>query len=50
MGAYLFNGHKIDILPVIFGFVLYMDDDLTPIEATEGEVLDIISNGQRLSY
>lgn len=50
MGAYLFNGHKIDILPVLFGYVVYMDDDLEPIDATEDEVQDIISNGQRLSY
>ena len=50
MGTYLYNGPKIDILPVMFGFVLYVDDDLTPVDADSEKVYNIISNGSKLNY
>ena len=43
---YRYNGHLIDVFVNLFGFVAYLDNDLEPLDVSEEEYLDIVSNGK----
>lgn len=49
MGTYLHNGHKVDLFPSVLGYYAYLDDDLEPLDVSEAEVVDIITNGTRIN-
>ena len=45
MGTYKYNGHEVDVYYTLAGYVAHLDGDLEPIDITEEEYVDIVSNG-----
>lgn len=43
--TYRYNGHLVDVFVSLFGFVAYLDNDLEPMDISEAEYIDVITNG-----
>ena len=42
---YRYNGHLVDVFANLFGYVAYLDNDLEPLDVSEKEYVDIVTNG-----
>ena len=42
---YLHNGHKVDLYTSLAGHYAFLDDDLEPLDVSDEEYLEIVSNG-----
>ena len=43
--TYRYKGHLVDVFVSLFGFVAYLDNDLEPLDISEAEYVDVITNG-----
>ena len=43
--TYKYNGHIIDVFCCLFGYTAYFDNDLEPLDISEEEYIDVITNG-----
>lgn len=46
--TYRHNGHIVDVFCNLCGYVCYLDNDLEPLDISEEEYIDIITNGEQL--
>lgn len=46
--TYKHNGHIVDVFCNLFGYTAYLDNDLEPLDISEEEYIDIVTNGEQL--
>ena len=47
---YKYMGHDLEIFSSLCGYICYMDFDLEPQTISESEYLDIVMNGEFISF
>lgn len=43
--TYKYTGHIVDVFCNLFGYTAYIDNDLEPLDISEDEYIDIVTNG-----
>lgn len=43
--TYKYDNHIIDVFCTIAGYVCYIDNDLEPLDMTEEEYVEVVTNG-----
>ena len=43
--TYKYDGHIVDVFCNLLGYTAYIDNDLEPLDISEEEYIDIVTNG-----
>lgn len=46
--TFIYNGHIVDVFCNLCGYIGYLDNDLEPLDISEQEYIDIVTNGEQL--